>query len=318
MTQPEPAPPICWTEPDPCWAERLATKDALFLIGMHAWTVGYEKGLGDIETFEAVMASAPEHIFADELINTIRRAQFTWAGRWIENACPIIQLSGHRHAAALMSTGMPSATGLRAPWSSFLIELPIGLFGTITHVLVTCRRDELSEAPEEKWSIMAMGGSDSLHFLSQPPDKLCADDADGSDVSDAFLYEVSGLEARSVLLLRRLVVNTCVSMANSTARQIGKHPSDWTKGPPRHGPPAFRVFRVGKPIEMDCRPAIQAYLGGTRRDPLKVQFLVRGHWRHQTHGPGNELRKLIWIQPFWKGPEDAVILRRTHVVTEIQ
>ncbi len=37
--------------------------------------------------------------------------------------------------------------------------------------------------------------------------------------------------------------------------------------------------------------------------PLQVRVRVQGHWRKQPHGPQASLRKLIWIQPFWRGPE---------------
>ena len=48
--------------------------------------------------------------------------------------------------------------------------------------------------------------------------------------------------------------------------------------------------------------------------PLAVRFIVRGHWRNQPHGPGRTLRKMTWIQPHWKGPEDAPTSNVTHVV----
>lgn len=47
-------------------------------------------------------------------------------------------------------------------------------------------------------------------------------------------------------------------------------------------------------------------------DPLDHKVLVRGHWRHQWIGrqrddEGNRIpgtsRKLIWIEPYWKGPD---------------
>lgn len=38
---------------------------------------------------------------------------------------------------------------------------------------------------------------------------------------------------------------------------------------------------------------------------IKKQFLVRGHFRRQPHGPGRGERKTIWIAPHWKGPEGA-------------
>jgi hypothetical protein len=34
---------------------------------------------------------------------------------------------------------------------------------------------------------------------------------------------------------------------------------------------------------------------------LTVRVLVTGHWKNQPYGPGSSLRKLIWIEPYWKG-----------------
>jgi len=35
-----------------------------------------------------------------------------------------------------------------------------------------------------------------------------------------------------------------------------------------------------------------------------VQWVVGGHWRNQPHGPGRSARKLVYINPYIKGPED--------------
>lgn len=67
------------------------------------------------------------------------------------------------------------------------------------------------------------------------------------------------------------------------------------------------------------RRALEAPTGpagdGTGASP-QVRFSVRGHWRQQPHGPQNSLRKLLWIQPFWKGSdkEDPNPTRTTHIV----
>lgn len=41
---------------------------------------------------------------------------------------------------------------------------------------------------------------------------------------------------------------------------------------------------------------------------------VRGHWRNQAHGEGRQLRKRIWILPFWKGPEMSEMVNKTYIV----
>jgi len=45
------------------------------------------------------------------------------------------------------------------------------------------------------------------------------------------------------------------------------------------------------------------------------RFIVRGHWRNQPCGPGLSERKLLWIKPYYKGPEISEIVNRPYVVT---
>lgn len=45
-----------------------------------------------------------------------------------------------------------------------------------------------------------------------------------------------------------------------------------------------------------------------------VRFMVRGHWRNQAHGTGNAERKLIWIRPFYKGPDVAGSINKPYIV----
>ena len=49
-------------------------------------------------------------------------------------------------------------------------------------------------------------------------------------------------------------------------------------------------------------------------DKLQVRFMVRGHWRRQPHGQENQERKLIWIQPHFKGPDIAEIVNKPYLV----
>jgi hypothetical protein len=54
-------------------------------------------------------------------------------------------------------------------------------------------------------------------------------------------------------------------------------------------------------------------VGGFRE--YASRFIVRGHWRNQPHGPGLSERKLIWIKPYYKGPEMAELVNRPYVVS---
>lgn len=46
----------------------------------------------------------------------------------------------------------------------------------------------------------------------------------------------------------------------------------------------------------------------------QVRFLVRGHWRNQAHGPNRADRKIIWIVPFYKGPDIAEQVNKPYLV----
>src|SRR5207342_2722631 len=87
----------------------------------------------------------------------------------------------------------------------------------------------------------------------------------------------------------------------------------------RRVPPA-RTFELARPVSVDCRSEVREYITGTgahhRSSKLRtVTWLVRGHWRHQAHGPERSMLTLRWIEPFWKGADAAVEpLIRPHIV----
>jgi hypothetical protein len=63
-------------------------------------------------------------------------------------------------------------------------------------------------------------------------------------------------------------------------------------------------FRVKGKID---EPSKKKVKGGWK---LSYRFWVRGHWRNQPYGPERSLRKLIWIEPFQKGPDFAEQIHR--------
>ena len=84
-------------------------------------------------------------------------------------------------------------------------------------------------------------------------------------------------------------------------------------------PPKHRVAVLGRPAgpgDVDLVRAVREYISYGRRTSPTFQYVVRGHWRNQAHGPGHTLRRLQWIEPYWKGPEKAIILARSHLIGE--
>lgn len=66
--------------------------------------------------------------------------------------------------------------------------------------------------------------------------------------------------------------------------------------------PTVRVIALRKSIREE---AIRTVPTEESKRKMHVRFVVSGHARLQPCGPGNKDRKLIWIDPYPKGPDDA-------------
>lgn len=81
------------------------------------------------------------------------------------------------------------------------------------------------------------------------------------------------------------------------------------------------LYDVGRPIKLN--PGLRKMLtlqkdgGGEAMWTLDKRFVVRGHWRNQAYGEKRALRKRLWVEPYYKGPETKEALERVfHVGTE--
>ncbi|MFH1184482.1 MAG: hypothetical protein V1755_05525 [Chloroflexota bacterium] len=74
-----------------------------------------------------------------------------------------------------------------------------------------------------------------------------------------------------------------------------------------------QVWIVGKDIILGKEQIEEAKTDPSSRTfRLKNRFTVRGHWRNQACGDGRSDRKMIWVQPYWKGPRDGSVLVRAY------
>jgi hypothetical protein len=247
------------------------------------------------------------------------------AGRWARSGFPQVDV-GHVFAAALMATDVPDAIldAVRPPWPAFVIQIPTGLLH------ISDGADKLVELRfvvvcldtcGARWSYVAVSETNArgnaLFFWRAQ--ELLADvvaERRGTPIEgDLFAVEHLPIDTRTSMLLGRLIANTCLAMSdagNVKPPRPAKAPKR-RKGKLREPEPVIRTYRLGRPITVDCRAAVAAYSRGERQPP-SVQVLVRGHHKHQPYGPGRALRKLVWIQPYWRGPDDAPINVRDHVV----
>lgn len=120
-------------------------------------------------------------------------------------------------------------------------------------------------------------------------------------------YGVRVLEA-----VRRQVVGLLLAMpVRSNWTYVGVRLAQAKKV--RGLPASTQLYVLGKPVRCDVTEGLRRYLGGEGKSPT-VRFMVRGHYRNQACGPAQTQRKIIWIQPHWKGDDGAPILARPHAV----
>lgn len=79
---------------------------------------------------------------------------------------------------------------------------------------------------------------------------------------------------------------------------------------------ALDYIFVGKSVpkmSQEEPEVVEEEAGGEKRR-VKVRFMVRGHWRNQSHGPDGGLRRLTWIMPYFKGPDIGDLVNHPYVV----
>jgi len=220
-----------------------------------------------------------------------RRPLITFGHHWRLSAFARLEIS-HKLAAALCCTDVPPDVEVRAPWGAWSLVLPDGLLSS-----QDCELRRI-------WII----GTDPVEFVDYRGEISMFELTCGPEGSEAFAG-----------IVRNLIRGACLALSN---------PEDFRKenqhGPTarashksnRHGPPDLQQarFLLSAPVKVDLREHLRGVLSGRKGASPTVQFLVRGHWRNQAHGPKNTLRKTMWIQPFWKGPEESRILLRQHRV----
>ena len=289
-------------------------------------------GLARFSAF--IEAENPDDVFdmlREHIVNLRHRtdkAQFSallmllgFGLRWRQSAFARLEV-GHRLAAALMFTDVDET--VQAPWLAWSLILPDGLFGDVEIRRVWCVWDRPAVL------LMKIGdynGTIGIPFFDGCEDNLILDGGGGCHAGHpsateeefkAMSDEYAEKFRRCLPLLRNLIRGTCLALSD---------PKEWRKGNWQGKPsgssergskhkelPLGERYVLGQPVQIDLREEVLEHIRTGRvggGSPTKL-FLVRGHHRRQAHGPGRLERKTIWIEPFWKGPEDARVLLRPY------
>jgi len=73
-------------------------------------------------------------------------------------------------------------------------------------------------------------------------------------------------------------------------------------------------YRVGHNIVLSREEKAMYNNLATGKWKITAKFIVQGHFRNQPYGPGRAERKIIFIEPFYKGADYADELRGIHIV----
>lgn len=302
---------------------RESVKSVMFRDGKLYWEMSYGNRL--ISSYEdcldAIKNGMHEKGFClNQLRRLVGQMMAYMSATWVHYGMPIVQLAGHRYTAAMASTQPPKSCDIKAPWPVFLIELPIGMFSTLYmgKALAFSHMAVMRDATDATWNMLAFTSCNTmvLRRTKMTTADMCEDNDFTENHDDPYYLPMSDADDRTICILSRILLNTCLAMSDpDNVRPIGKHRRG-SPGTPRHiVNPQGLTFRVGKPIVLDVRPALREYLDGTRKGSApKVRFVVRGHWRNQACGPKLTERKHIWVLPYWKGPDEASINVRPHVL----
>jgi len=310
-------------------------------LGMRIWPETFAKTDDVIRARQFFFGAMMERGLPITTLETASIAAMA-AAQWAHFGYPTL-LTGHKLAAALMSTKahVDSMDDIHMPWLAFRCIVPDGLLelpdGTpIDRIMLSRRvaRPSGADAPftrsgpmaeDEPWAVLwsmemyANGRKNgsrlhlyhtSLHGLLTEASEY-AIEVDGSTTTplDRAARAATG---RICVCAQRYVLGLLV-MVQSHPKFGGSGERPVTPNSNRRdGPPKHRTFMMGEPIDVDCRPAVRAYLVGDRAAPPSVQTWVIGHWKRQVIGIGRSGRKIIWVKPYWRGPEGAPILVRPY------
>jgi hypothetical protein len=76
-----------------------------------------------------------------------------------------------------------------------------------------------------------------------------------------------------------------------------------------------RSYTLNVPVKIDVVKHVRNYVNGTNTERLfTMRWLVRGHRKNQAYGLNRTLRKSLWIEPYWKGPEAALVKRKNYTI----
>lgn len=246
---------------------------------------------------------------------------------WYEHAMPTLQVQAEL-AASLMCTHAPQLLAdFRMPFPVVMVDIPADVIVMDSEMGKVSMRHACLARGDDYWLISAwdatmgkriLGSDTDLMKLLEGPERIIPESSADAVMPGALSHPAAGYgaaETRAVYMLIQLVVNACLMMTSSDAATCVESRVSHPYSRRRQGPPERRFYRFTRPVVHDVRKAVQDYIAHGGKAPT-VQSVVAGHWKMQVHGAGRTERKRIFVEPYWRGPEDAPIALRPHVLKD--
>jgi opacity protein-like surface antigen len=123
-------------------------------------------------------------------------------------------------------------------------------------------------------------------------------------------------EKRAALLVGRLLVGVCMEM-DGRPNEASSSRGGSSKRKRASDQPTIRRYVLRRDVKVNLVQQVRDFVSGRVATSPTVQSLIRGHWKRQAHGPGGTERKWIHVEPYSRGPEDAPIAVRSHVLGKV-
>ncbi len=284
-----------------------------------------------------------DHGFDDERFHTLKQkvAPFSiGTASWAQTGYPDFDLpSDFFHALAATDFGDANEESLHLPFPAFCIRLPENsIMHGARNIFVLTYDGDFDDLPEGGFevrddAVLRQGKGRITSIVTNVPLEGLDDAQAVSWPSYVTLKQVLAqapsippkakqmknweLLAEAMMLSRRILVNMLLYInANGGLPEKGKKKLG-PDVPVERDHKEHPRFRVGRPIKLSPMTRKMLY----ERNPsaesreLMARFMVRGHWRNQAHGPNRALRKRMWIEPHWKGPDTVdEAMKRTYNV----
>ncbi len=232
-----------------------------------------------------------------------------WCLAWALSGYNVFELSNAFVAAMLLTDPREIRFDeLRAPFPGVLVTIPdrfvIGAEGGFYTKLHLYHVDG-------SWGLYATDGVRVLDTHVAEGEVLSWDLFEELKTEDGAIEDADALAIRAIrqIVFGMLAYVTCVERAiEERSGVVSKKRVANDRVDPRP-----RVHDVGRSVKIDP-VLIKHARAGAREVALQIKhrYIVRGHYRNQAHGPGRRDRKMIWIEPHWKGPEEGAAIVHTY------